>query len=244
LSTPERPALRYRRILLKLSGEALMGSQSFGIDPQVVASIALQIKEVQESGVEVSLVVGGGNIFRGVEAAARGGLDRVTGDQMGMLSTVINSLAFQDALEAIGMHTRVMSAIEMNKIAEPFIQRRAIRHLEKGRIVILAAGTGNPFFTTDTAAALRAKELRADVMLKATMVAGVYDKDPKKHPDARLYQVVSYQEVLEKRLAVMDATAISLCRETRMPIVVFALEGPGNIMRVVRGDAVGTLVRD
>ncbi len=240
---PDQP-MKYQRILLKLSGEALMGEQAFGIDPLIVASIAKDIVEVRALGVQIALVVGGGNIFRGVQAVARGGVDRVTGDHMGMLATVINALAFQDAIEGAGVATRVMSAIEMNKIAEPFIQRRAIRHLEKERVVILAAGTGNPFFTTDTAAALRAKEMRADVMLKATMVDGVYDKDPKTHPDARKYDEVSYQEVLERRLAVMDATAISLCRETRMPIVVFDLSGPGNLMRIVRGERLGTLVRD
>lgn len=240
---PSQP-LKYQRILLKLSGEALMGDQPFGIDPQIVAKIATDIVEVRALGVQIALVVGGGNIFRGVQAVARGGVDRVTGDHMGMLATVINALAFQDAIEGAGVATRVMSAIEMNKIAEPFIQRRAIRHLEKDRVVILAAGTGNPFFTTDTAAALRAKEMRADVMLKATMVDGVYDKDPKRHADAKKYDEVTYQEVLERRLAVMDATAISLCRETRMPIVVFDLNGPHNLMRIVRGERLGTLVRD
>ncbi len=240
---PSQP-LKYQRILLKLSGEALMGDQPFGIDPQIVAKIAKDIVDVRALGVQIALVVGGGNIFRGVQAVARGGVDRVTGDHMGMLATVINALAFQDAIEGAGVATRVMSAIEMNKIAEPFIQRRAIRHLEKDRVVILAAGTGNPFFTTDTAAALRAKEMQADVMLKATMVDGVYDKDPKQHADAKKYDEVTYQEVLERRLAVMDATAISLCRETRMPIVVFDLNGPHNLMRIVRGERLGTLVRD
>jgi uridylate kinase len=240
---PSQP-LKYQRILLKLSGEALMGDQPFGIDPQIVAKIAKDIVDVRAVGVQIALVVGGGNIFRGVQAVARGGVDRVTGDHMGMLATVINALAFQDAIEGSGVATRVMSAIEMNKIAEPFIQRRAIRHLEKDRVVILAAGTGNPFFTTDTAAALRAKEMQADVMLKATMVDGVYDKDPKQHADAKKYDEVTYQEVLERRLAVMDATAISLCRETRMPIVVFDLNGPHNLMRIVCGERLGTLVRD
>jgi uridylate kinase len=236
--------MRYQRILLKLSGEALMGALQFGIDPQVVSRLAREIIEVHANGVQIAVVIGGGNIFRGVQAAARGGVDRVTGDHMGMLATVVNALAFQDAIEGLGVPTRVMSAIEMNKIAEPFIQRRAIRHLEKSRIVILAAGTGNPFFTTDTAAALRAKELHADVMLKATMVDGVYDKDPKKHADAVRYEEISYQEVLERQLQVMDATAISLCRETRMPIVVFDLGGPGSLLRVVQGERLGTLVRD
>jgi len=234
----------YQRIMLKLSGEALLGDRDFGIDPAVVSEISKEIVEVHRLGVQIGLVIGGGNIFRGVSAAARGAVDRGTGDHMGMLSTVINALAFQDALEAQSVPTRVMSAIEMNKIAEPFIRRRAIRHLEKGRIVILAAGTGNPYFTTDTAAALRAMELRAEVLLKATKVDGVFDADPVKHPDASLIREIRYREVLEKRLGFMDATATSLCMDNGLPIVVFNLLVRGNILSLVRGERVGSLIKE
>jgi len=232
---------RYRRILLKLSGEALMGEGKYGIDTQTLGQIASEVREVVALGVEVALVIGGGNIFRGVSGAAKG-MDRSSADYMGMLATVINSLAMQDALEKLGVSTRVQSAIEMRQVAEPYIRRRASRHLEKGRVVIFAAGTGNPFFTTDTAAALRAMEIRADVMLKATKVDGVYTADPKKDPGARRYATLSYMDVLQKELKVMDATAVSLCMDNDMPLVVFDLTSPGNVVRVVQGDDVGTLV--
>ena len=234
---------KYRRVLLKLSGEALLGSRPYGIDPAVVRRIATEIKEVTSLGIQVALVIGGGNLYRGLSAATEG-LDRVTGDQMGMLATVINSLAVQDALETAGQHTRVLSAIEIRQVAEPFIRRRAIRHLEKGRVVIVAAGTGNPYFTTDTAAALRAMEIRADILLKATQVDGVYSADPKKSKTARRFASITYQEVLEKGLKVMDATAISLCQENRMPIVVFDLGTPGNIKRAAVGEPIGTTVKE
>ena len=231
----------YHRVLLKLSGEALLGSQSFGIEPAVVARIADEIAEVCRLGVEMAIVVGGGNIIRGVSAATQG-IDRVTGDNMGMLATVINALALQDAMEKRQVHTRVMTAFEVRAVAEPFIRRRAIRHLEKKRAVIFAGGTGNPFFTTDSAAALRANEVRAEAILKATRVDGIYTADPKKDPKASLLKAVTYQEVLEKRLAVMDAASIALCRENRMPIRVFNLLVPGNIRRVVLGEDVGSVV--
>ncbi len=235
------PAPAYRRILLKLSGEALLGGQHFGIDPVVVARIADEIVEVCRLGVQVAIVIGGGNIIRGVSAATQG-IDRVTGDNMGMLATVINGLALQDAMEKRGQYTRVVTAFEVRAVAEPFIRRRAIRHLEKGRTVILAAGTGNPFFTTDSAAALRASEIRADAILKATKVDGIYSADPKKDPNAVFLPHVTYQEVLEKRLAVMDAASIALCRENRVPIRVFNLLVPGNIRRVVTGEPTGSVV--
>lgn len=231
----------YRRVLLKLSGEALLGSQPFGIEPAVVARIADEVAEVCRLGVEMAIVVGGGNIIRGVSAATQG-IDRVTGDNMGMLATVINALALQDAMEKRQVHTRVMTAFEVRAVAEPFIRRRAIRHLEKKRAVIFAGGTGNPFFTTDSAAALRANEVRAEAILKATRVDGIYTADPKKDPTASLLKAVTYQEVLEKRLAVMDAASIALCRENRMPIRVFNLLVPGNIRRVVLGEDVGSVV--
>jgi uridylate kinase len=231
----------YHRVLLKLSGEALLGSQSFGIEPAVVARIADEVAEVCRLGVEMAIVVGGGNIIRGVSAATQG-IDRVTGDNMGMLATVINALALQDAMEKRQVHTRVMTAFEVRAVAEPFIRRRAIRHLEKKRAVIFAGGTGNPFFTTDSAAALRANEVRAEAILKATRVDGIYTADPKKDPKASLLKAVTYQEVLEKRLAVMDAASIALCRENRMPIRVFNLLVPGNIRRVVLGEDVGSVV--
>jgi len=231
----------YRRILLKLSGEALMGDKGFGIDAAVATQVATDVAEVQRQGVEVAIVIGGGNIFRGLAASARG-MDRATADYMGMLATVINALALQDAIEHQGIVTRVVTAIEMRSVAEPFIRRRAIRHLEKGRVVILAAGTGNPYFTTDTAAALRAMEIRADVILKATKVDGVYTADPEVHPEATLYDRITYLQVLEQGLKVMDSTAISLCMDNRLPIVVFNLRTPGNLRRVVLGEAVGTVV--
>ncbi|HQR65951.1 MAG TPA: UMP kinase [Thermoanaerobaculia bacterium] len=234
-------APRYRRVLLKLSGEALLGSQPFGIEPAMVARIASEVAEVCGLGVEVAVVIGGGNIIRGVSAADQG-IDRVTGDSMGMLATVINALALQDAMEKRKVYTRVMTAFEVRAVAEPFIRRRAIRHLEKKRCVIFAGGTGNPFFTTDSAAALRANEIRADAILKATRVDGIFTDDPKKDPTARLLPHVTYQEVLEKRLAVMDAASIALCRDNRMPIRVFNLLVPGNIRRVVLGEAVGSVV--
>jgi len=231
----------YRRILLKLSGEALMGEQKFGIDPVVASQIARDVAGVQRLGVEVALVIGGGNIFRGVAASARG-MDRATADYMGMLATCINALALQDALEHEGVVTRTLTAIEMRAVAEPFIRRRAVRHLEKRRVVIFAAGTGNPYFTTDTAAALRAMEIRADVIFKATKVDGIYTADPVTHPEAERFDRITYLQVLEKGLQVMDATAISLCMDNRMPIVVFNLRTPGNLERAVRGEAVGSLV--
>lgn len=231
----------YKRILLKLSGEALMGSRSFGIDPVIVENIATEIREVITLGVEVGIVIGGGNIFRGVEGSARG-MERTQADYMGMLATVINSLALQSVLERLDVRCRVQTAIEMREVAEPFIRRRATRHLEKGRVVIFAAGTGNPYFTTDTAAALRAAEIQADVILKATKVDGVYDKDPVKHADAEMYKKISYTETLAKNLRVMDATAISLCRENNIPIRVFNIAKEGNIKSVICGESVGTIV--
>jgi len=232
---------RYKRILLKLSGETLAGGAAFGIHAGRVQGLAAEVASVAASGVEVGVVVGGGNIFRGVVAAAQK-MDRVTADQMGMLATVINSLALQDALEQIGVHTRVMSAIEMHEVAEPYIRRRAIRHLEKGRLVIFAAGTSNPYFSTDTAATLRALEIRAEVIAKATRVDGVYDKDPLKFPDAVMYREVSYLEVLSKALGVMDATSIAMCRDNQLPIIVFNLNTSGNIMRMTMGEPIGTLI--
>lgn len=232
---------KYKRVLLKLSGEALMGSQSFGIDPAVPLRLAEEIRPVYEAGVEVAVVVGGGNIYRGVQGAANG-MDRAQGDNMGMLATVINALALQDTFEKACMDCRVMSAIEMRQIAEPYIRRRAIRHMEKGRIVILAAGTGNPYFTTDTGAALRACEVNAQVLMKATNVDGVYDSDPKKNPDAVKYDKVTYDEVLTKNLKVMDAAAIALCRDNKMPIMVFDINADGGFRKAVEGENVGTVV--
>src|SRR5689334_10397977 len=231
----------YKRILLKLSGEALMGDQQFGVDPAVATRIARDVGAIQELGVETAIVIGGGNIFRGLAASARG-MDRATADYMGMLATVINALALQDALEQHGVVTRVVTAIEMRAVAEPFIRRRAIRHLEKGRVVVFGAGTGNPYFSTDTAAALRAMEIKADVILKGTKVDGIYDADPMLKADARRFDRISYLQVLEQGLKVMDATAISLCMDNRLPIVVFNLRTPGNIRRAIAGDAVGSLV--
>lgn len=233
--------LVYKRVLLKLSGEALMGDQEFGISSEVITSYAHQIKEVVDLGVELAIVIGGGNIFRGLSGSAQG-VDRVTGDHMGMLATMINSLALQNAIEKLGIPTRVLSAIEMAKIAEPYIKRRAQRHMEKGRVVIFACGTGNPYFTTDTAAALRAIEIGADVVMKATKVDGIYDKDPMKHSDAIRYSTVTYSEVLAKDLQVMDATAISLCKENKLPILVFDSVTEGNIVKVMKEKGIGTLV--
>ncbi len=231
----------YKRVLLKLSGETLMGKHTFGIDPEVVDSIAAEIQEVAALGVQLGIVIGGGNIFRGLAASAKG-MERTSADYMGMLATVINSLALQSALERAGVPTRVQTAIEMREVAEPFIQRRAIRHLEKGRVVVFAAGTGNPYFTTDTAAVLRAVEIRADIILKATKVNGVYDRDPLQYTDAVMYNKISYTDVLTKNLKVMDATAISLCRDNGLPLNVFNLQKTGNIMRVICGENVGTIV--
>jgi uridylate kinase len=233
---------RYGRILLKLSGEALAGSHSFGLDPERVKSLATEVAEVASAGVQIGLVLGGGNFFRGVAAAARQ-MDRVSADHMGMLATVINAIAFQDALESLGVPTRVMTAIEMHQVAEPYIRRRAIRHLEKGRVVIFAAGTSNPYFSTDTAAALRGLEIHAEVIAKATSVDGVYDKDPKKFPDAVRYPEIGYTEVLSKALAVMDASAVAMCRDNAMPVTVFNLPAPGNIMRMAMGETIGTMIR-
>jgi uridylate kinase len=240
---PLAPGVKYRRILLKLSGEALMGDKGFGIDQAVLAQIADEVIDVHSLGVEIALVIGGGNIFRGI-AGSTTGMDRASADYMGMLATVINSLALQDALEARGAKTRVMSAIEIARLAEPYIRRRAIRHLEKGRLVIFGAGTGNPFFTTDTAASLRAMEIGADIVMKATRVDGIYDKDPKKFKDARMFRRLSYMDVLNRHLAVMDSTAISLCHDNNLPILVFNMTKPGNIRRVVLGEPLGTLVVD
>ena len=235
------PVPAYKRILLKLSGEALMGGQNYGIDPAVATQIAKDVAEIQSMGVETAIVIGGGNIFRGVAASAHG-MDRATADYMGMLATVINALALQDALEQQGVVTRVVTAIEMRSVAEPFIRRRAIRHLEKGRVVVFGAGTGNPYFSTDTAAALRAMEIKAEVILKATKVDGIYDADPMVHPSASRFDRISYQQVLEQGLKVMDATAISLCMDNRLPIVVFNLRTPGNIKRAIIGEPIGSLV--
>lgn len=235
------PSVRYRRILLKLSGEALLGDRPYGVDPAFCAFIARQVGEVHRMGVQVGIVVGGGNIFRGMAAAARG-MDRATGDYIGMLATVMNGLALQDALEKEGIPTRVMTAIAMNEVAEPYIRRRAIRHFEKGRVAIFVAGTGNPYFTTDTAAALRAVEINAEVLLKATKVDGVYDSDPMTNPAAQRYAQLDYADLLRDQLKVMDAAAVSLCMENDLPIVVFDLNQPDNITRVAAGEPVGTRI--
>jgi uridylate kinase len=234
--------MKYRRILLKLSGEALMGERPYGIDPEVLKSIAGEVASVVRAGVQVAIVVGGGNIWRGREEAAAQGMDQASADYVGMLATVINALTLQDAIERAGIPTRVQTAIAMQEVAEPYIRRRAIRHLEKGRVVIFGAGSGNPFFTTDTTAALRAAEIDAEVIFKATKVDGVYDADPKTHPQARRYDVLSYQDVLNRDLRVMDSTAIALCKENQLPIVVFDLTTPGNIYRVVQGEPIGTWI--
>ena len=233
---------KYKRVLLKLSGEALMGNQGFGIDPQIVLRIASEIKDVHSLGVQVAIVIGGGNIFRGIKASEEG-FDRVSADHMGMLATVINALAIQDALEKMDVYTRVQSAIEMREVAEMFIRRRAIRHLEKKRVVIFAAGTGNPYFSTDTTAALRAMEIKAEVILKATKVDGIYDADPVKVATATMYSEISYMDVLTQGLAVMDSTAITLCKDNRVPIIVFNINTKGNIRRVIEGEKIGSLVR-
>src|SRR3989449_282477 len=237
----DRMPLAFKRILLKLSGEALAGDKGFGVETSRIHSIAAEIREVQELGVEIALVVGGGNFFRGVAEQARD-MDRVSADHMGMLATVINSLALQDAMEKQGVHTRVMTAIEMNQVAEPFIRRRALRHMEKGRVVIFAGGTGNPYFSTDTAASLRAMEIKADVIMKATKVNGIYDADPKVVKDAKKFTEISYMEVLKQGLKVMDSTAISLCKDNNLPIIIFNLNHRGNIRKVVTGEKIGSLV--
>ena len=234
--------LAYRRILLKLSGEALMGDEDYGIDPKIIHRIAAEVMEAQQAGCEIALVVGGGNIFRGAGLAA-GGMDRVTGDHMGMLATVINALAMADAIEKQGGFARVMSAIKINDVCEDYIRRRAIRHLEKGRLVIFAAGTGNPFFTTDSGAALRAIEIGADLLLKATKVDGIYNKDPKKHPDAVRYDTLTYDEVINNGLEVMDTAAFALARDSDLPLRVFDMSQPGELLRILQGEPIGTLVR-
>ena len=233
--------MKFNRILLKLSGEALMGEQKGGIDPTVVSMIADQVRTIRDMGVEVGLVIGGGNIFRGVAGATKG-MDRTTADHMGMLATMINALALQDALEHKGVHTRTLSGLEMPKVAESYIRRRATRHLEKGRVVIFGAGTGNPYFSTDTAAALRGNEIAAQVVMKATNVDGVYSADPKKDPSATRFERISFQEVLERGLKVMDAAAIALCMENKLPILIFDMNKPGNLVAAVKGEVVGTLV--
>ena len=233
--------MKYKRVLLKLSGEALMGEKQFGIDNERLNQYSEEIKEVSKSGVQLAIVIGGGNIFRGIQAS-EGGMDRVQGDYMGMLATVINSMALQSSLESKGVYTRLLSAIKMEEVAEPFIRRRALRHLEKGRVVIFGAGTGNPYFTTDTAASLRAIEIEADVILKGTRVDGIYTSDPEKNADAKKYDSVTFSEVYEKGLNVMDMTAFTLCNENKLPIIVFNMNKPGNLMQVVEGGRVGTLV--
>ncbi len=238
--TDEKPP-KYRRILLKLSGEALMGDLNYGIDPAIIGRLADEITALSQRGVQVALVIGGGNIFRGA-GLAEAGIDRVTGDHMGMLATVMNSLAMQDALERRGAFCRVMSALQINQVCEDYIRRRAVRHLEKGRVVIFAAGTGNPFFTTDSAASLRAIEINADLLLKATKVDGVYDSDPATNPNAKRYHRLGYDEVLDRRLGVMDATAIVLCRDNGIPLRVFNIFNPGDLARIVEGEDIGTLV--
>lgn len=233
--------MQYKRILLKLSGESLMGNKQFGIDADMVMQYAEEIKKAVDAGVQVAVVIGGGNIFRGIQATANG-IDRVQGDYMGMLATVINSMALQSGLEKLGVYTRLLSAIEMKEIAEPFIKRRAVRHLEKGRVVIFGAGTGNPYFTTDTAAALRATEIEADVILKGTRVDGIYDSDPEKNPDARKFEQLTFDEALSKKLNVMDLTAFTLCRENKLPIIVFDMNKSGNLAKVLSGNSIGTIV--
>jgi len=234
--------LKYKRVLLKLSGEALMGDREYGIDPLFIDELAEEIKSVYEIGAEIAIVIGGGNIFRGVKGSSMG-MDRATADYMGMLATVMNALALQDILEKKDVPTRVMSAIEMRQIAEPYIRRRAIRHLEKGRIVIFAAGTGSPFFTTDTTGALRAAEIKADVLLKATKVDGIYDKDPVKYPDAKLLKEVSYLDAINKDLKVMDHTALTLCMENNLPIIIFNIKKKGNLMKILLGEPIGSVIK-
>lgn len=235
---------KYKRVVLKISGEALQGKHHFGIDPETMNSIAAQIKELKSLGVQVAIVIGGGNIFRGLKASISRGMDRSLADYIGMLATVMNGLALQDALERIGVFTRVMTAIEMHQLAEPYIRRRAIRHLQKGRIVIFVAGTGNPYFTTDTTAALRATEIGADIVLKATKVDGVYARDPEKYKVKRVFKKIKYMDVLKKGLKVMDATAVSLCMDNKLPILVFNINKSGNILRVVTRGDIGTIVKD
>jgi len=242
MASKSLPKPKYKRILLKLSGEALQGNSGYGIEPQISASIAKQIKEIINLKVQVAIVIGGGNIFRGFAAASKG-MDRSTADYMGMLATIINGLALQDALESIGLVTRLQTAIEMHELAEPYIRRKAIRHLEKGRVVIFVGGTGHPYFTTDTTAALRASEIDAEVILKATKVDGVYSKDPMRNKDAKRYHNLEYLDVIKKRLKVMDSTAVSLCMDNHLPIVVFNLTKSGNIKKVVCGKKIGTLVK-
>jgi uridylate kinase len=239
----KQQSIRYKRVLVKLSGEALMGSGEYGIDPAIIKRIALEIQEILALGVEVAVVIGGGNIFRGA-GLARAGMDRVTGDHMGMLATVMNCLAMQDALESIGTHARVMSAIRINEVCEEYIRRRAVRHLEKGRVVLFAAGTGNPFFTTDTAASLRAIEIGADLLVKATKVDGIYSADPVKDPAAVRYPTLTFDRVLDERLNVMDATAIVMCRDNNLPLQVFNLGNAGDLLRIVQGETIGTVVRN
>ncbi len=239
----------HKRILLKISGESLLGDKEFGLDPQARSSIAQQIKEIKELGVSVGMVVGGGNIFRGLSASlgdssGEGGMDRVSADYMGMLATLINALALQDSLEKLGVLTRVMTSVRTEAVAEPYIRRRAIRHMEKGRVVILAGGTGNPYFTTDTAAALRAIEIGAEVVMKGTKVNGVYDDDPVKNPSARMFDSLTYMEVINRKLKVMDTTAVSLCMDNRLPIIVFNLQTQGNLRRIILGEKLGTVVKD
>lgn len=233
--------LKYKRILLKLSGESLMGKKGFGIDPSVLDFFSDEIKQIRAEGVQVGIVIGGGNIFRGLNAEGQG-IDRVTGDQMGMLATVINSLALQNAIEKKGVYTRLMTAIHMQEMAEPYIRRRAIRHLEKGRVVIFGAGTGHPYFSTDTAASLRAVEIQADCIIKGTRVDGVYDSDPEKNPEAVRFENITYLDVLKKNLRVMDLTAVSLCQENNLPMIVFNMDKPGNLLSLVRGENVGTTI--
>ena len=234
-------SLKYRRVLLKLSGEALMGGEDYGIDPKVIRGMARDIIEAQQAGAQIGVVIGGGNIFRGA-GLAEGGMDRVTGDHMGMLATVINSLAMQDAIEQMGASARVMSAIKINEVCEDYIRRRAVRHLEKGRIAIFAAGTGNPFYTTDSAAALRATEIGAELLLKATKVDGVYDRDPKKHKGAKRYTELTYDDVIARNLQVMDTSAFALCRDNAIPLRIYDMMQPGALMRILRGEPLGTLV--
>lgn len=236
--------MKYKRILLKLSGEALLGSQEYGIDPIVLEQYAKEVKSIVDLGVEVAVVIGGGNIFRGVQGAQGGVVDRATGDYMGMLATMMNAMAIQGSFEKFGMTTRLLSAIKMEQIGEPFIRRRAIRHLEKGRVVIFGAGTGNPYFTTDTAASLRAVEIEADIVIKGTRVDGIYDSDPEKNPNAVRYTNISFKQVYDMGLSVMDLTAITLCQENNKPIVVFDMNKPGNLLKLAQGESIGTLVEN
>lgn len=235
--------MKYKRILLKLSGEALLGNQQYGIDPSVLEQYAKEVKSIVDAGVEVAIVIGGGNIFRGVQGAQGGVVDRATGDYMGMLATMMNAMAIQGSFEKFGMTTRLLSAIKMEQIGEPFIRRRAIRHLEKGRVVIFGAGTGNPYFTTDTAASLRAVEIEADLVIKGTRVDGIYDSDPEKNPNAIKYNEISFKQVYDLGLQVMDLTAITLCQENNKPIVVFDINTPGNLLKLMNGESIGTLVK-